>query len=235
MELLGAYCLRDEECSGYAWTILSDTLEKTSDPRACVFWIGKTYADLGFFADSAEALGEQCSRFNDPDIVPVGYARCLLAEVIWWRDNAHRILWIPPAGDDSRYNRMMQMIDPSAPTVEDEMRRVRTENQKKRIAPYHPTLDPQLANLFNASIPTAKERTTHSIVDWSFLDQDDGQPGETADWVKMQTEMFEDTPEIVDELLRMRRWTHNIQPPSAPPRHDPNQPPFDPHDIWDGE
>ena len=129
----------------------------------------------------------------------------------------------------------MQIIDPSAPTVEDEMRRVRTENQKKRIAPYHPALDPQLANLFNASIPATKERATHSIVDWSFLDQDDGQPGEPANWVKKQAEMFDDAPEIIDELLQMRRWTRNIHPPSAPPRHDPNQPPFDPHDVWNGE
>ena len=72
------------------------------------------------------------------------------------------------------------------------MRRVRTENQKKRIAPYHPTLDLKMANLFNTSIPAVKERTTNNIVDWSFLDQDDGQPGEPTNWVKKQTGMFED-------------------------------------------
>jgi len=74
-----------------------------------LFWIGWQYADLGFFADAAEALGELCSRFNDAE------ARRLLAEVVWWRDNTHRIPWIPPDGDGSRYDRMMDFIDPAAP------------------------------------------------------------------------------------------------------------------------
>lgn len=56
-------------------------------------------------------MGELCSRFHDEK------ARRLLAEVIWWRDNAHRIPWIPPAGDGSRYDRMMESIDPSAPKM----------------------------------------------------------------------------------------------------------------------
>jgi hypothetical protein len=47
-----------------------------------LLWIGQTYADLGFFADSAEVLGELCSHFDDAD------GRRLLAEVLWWRDNA---------------------------------------------------------------------------------------------------------------------------------------------------
>ena len=76
MELLGAYCLGDEECTDYAWSIFADALNKTSDPRTALLWIGKTYADLGFFADAAEALGELCSRFDDAD------ARRLLAEVV---------------------------------------------------------------------------------------------------------------------------------------------------------
>jgi hypothetical protein len=89
MELLGAYCLGDEECTDYSWTIFADAIQKAEDPQATLYWIGWQYADLGFFADAAEALGELCSRFNDEK------ARRLLAEVVWWRDNAHRIPWIP--------------------------------------------------------------------------------------------------------------------------------------------
>ena len=89
MELLGAYCLGDEECTDYAWAIFSDALAMTVDPHGALLWIGKQYADLGFFADSAEVLAELCARFTDPD------AKRLLAEVIWWRDNAYRIPWIP--------------------------------------------------------------------------------------------------------------------------------------------
>jgi len=73
MELLGAYCLGDEECTDYAWSIFADALAKSKDPHATLFWIGWQYADLGFFADAAEALGELCSRFNDSE------ARRLLA------------------------------------------------------------------------------------------------------------------------------------------------------------
>ncbi|MBM3181861.1 MAG: hypothetical protein FJZ86_16140 [Chloroflexi bacterium] len=231
MELLGAYYLGDEECADFAWSIFADALRKTSDPRAALLWIGKIYADLGFFADAAEALGELCSRFNDAD------ARRLLVEVAWWRDNAHRIPWIPPRGDGSRYNRMMQFIDPTAPTAEEEIRRVRTENQKERIAPYRPSIDPQLAELFRTSISVEDEKASPALVDWSFLDKDDGQPGEPADWVKKQMRMFErdgddeDTKEMIEEMKRMHRWTRNIPPPSTPARYDPNEPPFDPRDI----
>ncbi len=231
-ELLGAYCLGDEECSDYAWTIFADALDKTNDPHGALLWIGKIYADLGFFVDAAESLGELCSRFNDAD------TRRLLAEVVWWRDNAHRIPWIPPRGDGSRYNRMMQFIDPAAPTAYEEIRRVRNENQKKRIAPYRPSIDPKLASLFIASGSDEKEANSSSLVDWNFLDKDDGQPGEPADWVKKQIKMLEkwDNDEIQQEMIEnsksRHRWTRNIKPPSTPPRYDPNEPPFDSHNVF---
>lgn len=232
MELLGAYCLGDEECTDYAWSIFADAIEQAKDPRMTLFWIGKTYADLGFFADAAEALGELCSRFNDVD------AKRLLVEVIWWRDNAHRVPWIPPRGDGTRYDRIMKFIDPTALATSEEIRRVRTENQKERIAPYRPSIDPQLARLFTTVIPNEKEQPANALVDWSFLDKDDGQPGEPADWVKKQIRMFErdgddeDMKEMIEEMKRMHRWTRNITPPSTPPRYDPNEPPFDPGEIF---
>lgn len=222
-ELLGAYCLGDEECTNFAWSIFADALKQTDDPHTALLWIGKTYADLGFFADSAEALGELCSRFNDPD------AKRLLVEVKWWRDNAHRIPWIPPRGDGSRYNRMIQFIDPSAPSADEEIRRVRAEDTKERTAPYCPTIAPQLAELFSAALPAEEQKPSPALVDWSFLDQDDGQPGEPANWVKKQAKMFRG--EIAEDLLQRHRWTRNIPPPSTPPRYDPNEPPFDPSEI----
>ena len=74
-------------------------------------------------------------------------------------------------------------------------------------------------------------------MDWSFLDADDGQPGEPADWVKKQSRLFEretDVDEVwdmVEEMNRQHRWMRNILPPAKPPRYDPNQPPVDPQDI----
>ncbi len=226
MELLGAYCLGDEECTNYAWAIFSDALNRSSDPHGALLWIGKQYADLGFFADAAEALGELCSRFTDPD------AKRLLAEVIWWRDNVHRIPWIPPAGNGTRYDRMMDFIDPTAPKTNEYIREARNENQQERIAPYRPTIDPQLAELFSIPTPETTERPSPTLVDWHFLDQDDGQPGEPADWVRKQAQMFADEPEIVEEILSRHRWTRPIQPPSTPRRYDPNEPTFNHGDVF---
>jgi hypothetical protein len=229
LELLGAYCLGDEECTDYAWSIFADAVKKAKDPLATLHWIGWQYADLGFFADAAEALGELCSRFDDAK------ARRLLAEVIWWRNHAHRIPWIPPKGDGSRYDRMMDFIDPSAPKTKDEIQRVRTENQKERIAPYRPSIDPQLAKLFKTSILDRNEVPSASIVDWSFLDADDGQPGEPADWVKKHIQRLErwgeddeTHQEMIADMKERHRWTRNIPPPSTPKRYDPNEPPFTP-------
>ncbi|GMV32541.1 MAG: hypothetical protein DCC59_13740 [Chloroflexi bacterium] len=227
MELLGAYCLGDEECTDYAWSIFADAIAKANDPRATLFWIGWQYADLGFFADAAEALGELCSRFNDAD------ARRLLAEVVWWRDNAHRIPWIPPAGDGSRYDRMMEMIDPSAPKTKDYIHEARNENQKERIAAYRPSIDGKLAGLFEKSIPAKDESSASTLVDWGFLDRDDGQPGELPDWAKRhikRLERLEDgdrSAEMIKDMIRMHKYSRNIPPPEKPRKYSPNEPPFD--------
>lgn len=231
MELINAYCLGDDECTDYAWTIFAEAVKKTSKPEMTLFWIGKQYADLGFFADAAEVLGELCSRFDNPD------ARRLLAEVVWWRDNAHRIPWIPPAGDGSRYDRIIKCIDPDAPTTQEQIALCRTENHIERTQKYKPSIASNLAHLFAPVIPEPKEAPTPSPVDWSFLDADDGQPGEPADWVKRQMNLMrrefpgEDMQEIFDEMMYRHRWTRNIEPPSTPKRYDPNEPPFDPPDM----
>lgn len=237
MELLGAYCLGDEECTDYAWSIFADALQKASDSQATLHWIGWQYADLGFFADAAEALGELISRFKDEK------ARRLLAEVIWWRDNAHRIPWIPPAGDGSRYDRMMEKIDPSAPKTRDIVRLARNENQKERVAPYRPSIDPQLAKLFETALPPEPSEPDATLVDWRFLDTDNGQPGELPDWAKKQIKRLErhrnedGTNEMLDHIISTHKFTRNIPPPSTPKRYDPNEPPFTPPSEFfdDGE
>jgi hypothetical protein len=37
MELLGAYCLGDEECTDYAWVIFADAIHKAKDPQKTLF------------------------------------------------------------------------------------------------------------------------------------------------------------------------------------------------------
>lgn len=86
----------------------------------------------------------------------------------------------------------MDFIDPTAPKTKDYIREARNENQKERSAPYRPTIDKELESLFDKSLPEKKEAPFPSIVDWSFLDKDDGhQPSEPADWVKKRIRMYE--------------------------------------------
>jgi hypothetical protein len=100
-------------------------------------------------------------------------------------------------------------------------------------------MDKTLVNLFNISIPDEKVVVTGSVVDWSFFDENDGQPGEPADWVKQRVRMYEKwqdelNPEILEDLQRSHRWMRNIAPPSTPKKRNPNEPPFDPGEFFDG-
>ena len=223
--LLEAYCLGDEECTDYAWPLFRQAIQKTNDPYHALLWVGKTYADLGFSADACEGLLELCSRFDNAD------ARRLLAEVRWWRDNAQRIPWIPPARDGSRYKRMMHFIDPNAPTDAEVIRFMREKTRAKRGAPkWKPVIAPELAGLFGEAV--RREQTappTKTLVDWSFLDRDDGQPGELPQWAKKQMGLM---PEHADYIAQMHRWSRPIKPPSTPPCRNPNDKPFDPSEIF---
>ncbi|MDE3088378.1 MAG: hypothetical protein KGJ80_03185 [Chloroflexota bacterium] len=228
MLLLEAYCLGDEECTDYAWTPFMQAVEQTNDPYHALLWIGKQYADLGFFADACEVLLELCSRFDS------AAARRLLAEVRWWRDNAQRIPWIPPAGDGSRYKRMMQSIDPTAPTQEEIIQHTRERiAQNGKITKWKPVIEPQLAALFAEAMPQENETPpAKTLVDWSFLDRDDGKPGELPEWAKKQMKLF---PKHADYIAQMHRWSRPIKPPATPLRRDPNEPPFNPADLLPDE
>ncbi len=39
-------------------------------------------------------------------------------------------------------------------------------------------------------------------------------------------------PKHADDIARRHRWSRPIQPPTTPPRRDPNEPPFDPHEFF---
>jgi hypothetical protein len=225
-QLLHAYCLGDEDCTNFAWPLFVEAFSRTTDLRHALLWVGKQYADLGFFADAVEVLAELCSRFNDLSV------HRLLAEVRWWRDNAHRIPWLPPPGDGSRYKRMMAIIDPDAPSDEEVIRSLRAEASGRGRADWHPTIDPALAELIDAALPpaTGEAVLAPSPVDWRFLDADDGRPGELPDWAKKMMRLF---PKQAADIARRHRWSRPIPPPTTPPRHDPNEPPFDPSEFLD--
>lgn len=103
----------------------------------------------------------------------------------------------------------------------------------ERIAPYRPSIDKGLAKLFEKSISEKQEKPASTLVDWSFLDKDNGQPGEPAEWVKKQIRMYEKWKddihaEMLEDLKNSHKWTRNIEPPASPKRYDPNEPLFIP-------
>jgi hypothetical protein len=220
--LLHSYCLGDNEGGNLAWEKFTEAFEKSQDLQGTLRWVGKQYADLGLFADAAEVLSDYCARFDDES------GRRLLAEVRWWRDNAHRLPWIPPAGDGSRYKRMMAKIDPNAPDDEEVLRRFRSKAGRWQAAVKPPDLDPELSNLITEAVTSLEKEAVPktSPVDWSFLDEDDGQPGELPEWAQKMMRRF--PPEIAADIAQRHRWSRPIKPPSTPPRYDPNEPPFEP-------
>ncbi len=223
--LLDAYCLGDEQAPDYAAPCFFEAISQTQDPHGALYWVALQYVNLGFLADGAEMLMELLSRFEDAS------ARRLLAEVRWWRDNAHRLPWLPPAGDGSRYARMMRAIDPGAPTHAEMIAYWRERLKQVGNAPTRqPLIDPEIASLFGSAMPAADENPVDQkpLVDWSFLDRDHGQPGEPADWVRKEMKLFR---EHADEIYQMHRRTRQIPPPASPPRRDPHEPPFDPSEI----
>jgi hypothetical protein len=145
----------------------------------------------------------------------------------------------PLAGDGTRYACMRRAIDPSAPTRGEMVAYWSARLNEVGNAPtWKQLIEPEIAALFGSVMPSEGEDVEHEkpSVDWSFLDRDDGQPGEPADWVKKQIKLYR---EHADEIYEMHRWTRQIQSPASP-RQDPNQPAFDASEIlgaagWEGD
>jgi hypothetical protein len=232
--LLEAYCLGDEECTDLAWPVFVDALRATSDPQGALMWVGRLYAELGFFADSAEVLGELCARFGGAAMsARQANARRLLAEVCWWRDNAPRLPWLPPPGDGARYRRMMALIDPSGLDAEAAMRERRARPAPEPGFARVSVVSPAMAELVAAALPDvpAPGQAQPALVDWSFLDRDDGQPGPLPEWAARTASMFEG--ELAADIVRRHRWSRPIPQPTTPRRLDPSAPPFDPDEFLD--
>jgi hypothetical protein len=227
--LLDAYCLGNEEATAYAWPLFSQAIAKARNPEKTLLNIGFQYADLGFFSDAVEVLAELCSRYNPAE------ARRLLAEVKWWRDNVHRLPWLPPAGDGSLYRRMMAKIEPDAPTDEEILQAFRERAKQKGdedTPTWEPSISAELAALVSSSLPPLEAPAAPALVDWSFLQTDDGEPGELPEWAQKQIKLFGGRrTEIAQDIIKRAQYSRPIPPPITPKRYDPNEPPFDPHAL----
>jgi hypothetical protein len=109
LQLLEDYLGGQAKGAEGAWQIFQEAIRLSQDPHATMFWVAKEYARQGYFAESVDVLEELLSRYPDDQS-----ARRFWVEVRWWRDNQDRIPWIPPAGDGSRFRRMIMERDPDA-------------------------------------------------------------------------------------------------------------------------
>ncbi len=216
--LIQSYCLGDEKASDAAWPLFVQAFVQTSDPRLAMLWVGKLYAEMGFLADAGEVLASLCSRFDDAN------ARRLFAEVIWWRDNSYRLPWLPPAGDGTRYKRMMACIDPNAPDDAEVIRDAHKRIGQPSQPIWQPAISPDLAERVMPILDELDTPATSNLVDWSFLDSDDGQPGDMPEWARRSVKLLESMSLYDEELVYRYRWSRPIQPPSTPRRYNPTEP-----------
>lgn len=107
LQLLEDYLGGQAKGAEGAWQIFQEAIRLSQDPHETMFWVGKEYAQQGYFAESVDVLEDLLRKYpEDQD------AQRLWVEVRWWRDHQNKIPWIPPAGDGSRFRCMMLESDP---------------------------------------------------------------------------------------------------------------------------
>jgi len=89
--LNAAYCMGEREAYERARAAFARARAACVDPTVLAWYLARLYAELGFFAESAEALAD-LTHAGDGEDAP--QARRLWAEVTWWRDYADRLPWI---------------------------------------------------------------------------------------------------------------------------------------------
>ena len=172
-QLLQDYFAGQVKGADVAWQVFREAIKLTRDPRTTMLWIGKEYANEGYFPESVDVLEEALSQFpKDED------ARRLLAEVRWWRDNVKMIPWIPPDGDGSRWRRRIQQEDPewfaeygeaSEKFLHEHI--LPDPEELPPTMPYPTDLPEALSDTMSALEQGLKtDEPSDGLVDWSYLD-----------------------------------------------------------------
>ena len=154
-----------------AWQIFQEAIYLSKDAPATMLWVGKEYAQQGYFADSVDVLEDLLRKYPEDKA-----ARRLWVEVRWWRDHQNQIPWIPPAGDGSRFRRTMMQTDPDGLAASES-----PENILNQYRPPTPEdLPPSLKGLehvpsnleekMGALLDSTSDPATDSPIDWTYLD-----------------------------------------------------------------
>jgi hypothetical protein len=171
LQLLEDYLSGQTKGAEGAWQIFQEAIRLSKDPHATMFWVGKEYAGQGYFAESVDVLEDLLRKYPEDQA-----ARRLWVEAQWWRDHQNQIPWIPPAGDGSRFRRMMMETDPdglaASESPENILNRYRSPTPEglppsMKSLEYIPSdLDEQLRALLDGT----SDNSIDSPVDWSYLD-----------------------------------------------------------------
>ncbi len=153
-----------------AWQIFQEAIRLSKDPHATMFWVGKEYAQQGYFAESVDILEELLRKYPDDQS-----ARRLWVEVRWWRDHQNQIPWIPPAGDGSRFRRMMMETDPDGLAASESSESVLNQYRppdSDDLPPNMKPLDylPSILDERTSALGVPIDDSIDSPVDWSYLD-----------------------------------------------------------------
>lgn len=206
-QLLADYLGGQAQGAEGAWQIFQEAIRLTNNPRLAMLWVGKQYALEGYFAESADVLGDLLHRFpSDQD------ARRLLAEVSWWRDNQDRIPWIPPAGDGSRFRRTLQRENPEELAAWESSESVLNQYRPPDPANLPPTMDsvahvpPEIEQKLELPLEETTQAAEDSLVDWSYLDRMERREIDESKfprWARDLLDDLSDEPEIREDMKRM--------------------------------
>jgi tetratricopeptide (TPR) repeat protein len=206
LQLLEDYLGGQTKGAEGAWQIFQEAIRLSNDPHRTLFWVGKEYAQQGYFAESVDILEELLRRYPQDQS-----ARRLWAEVRWWRDHQHQIPWIPPAGDGSRFRRMMMERDPEGLETSESPESVLNQYRPPKPEGLPPSMSAlghipsNVDELINRLLDAHSESPRDTPVDWSYLDAIERREIDVSKFPKWAREFLDD----IDDP-EQRRFTEEM-------------------------
>ena len=193
LQLLEDYLGGQTQGAEGAWQIFQEAIRVSKNPHATMYWVGKHYAEQGYFSESVDVLEELLRKYPDERDT-----RRLWVEVRWWRDHQDQIPWIPPIGDGSRFRRRMLQTDPDGLAASESPESVLNQYRPpdaddlpsgmKSINHVTEHLDEKMRALFKND----QEHPSGGYVDWSYLDAIDRREIDVSKFPKWARQFLDD-------------------------------------------